>query len=97
MRERLFFEVTEDEKKIILEALKNEQKYTKQIPLYDSNDEEICKITKWDVYSNYIDFTLNNVISDSITKKPGAISSIELIDFENKKNIKQKRIKKIYA
>lgn len=80
-----------------MEAFKNEQSYIKQIPLYDMNDEELCKVIKMDVYNSYVDFTLNNIISDYMIKEPGKIQTVELYDFQNKKGQIIKRIKKISA
>jgi len=97
VRERLYFNVTEDTKKALMEAFKNEQSYIKQIPLYDMNDEELCKVIKMDVYNSYVDFTLNNIISDYMIKEPGKIQTVELYDFQNKKGQIIKRIKKISA
>lgn len=98
MRERLFFTCeNESQKKIILEALKNEQKYNKKITIYNCEEEEIVKIIKWDAYTNYIDFWLDNFIGDFMTKKCGKINEIQLYDFENSKGQIIKRIKKIIA
>lgn len=97
MKERLFFECEGDMKKEILAALKNEQKYNKQIPVYDANGEELCKTIKWDTYHSYIDFWLNNVIADFATTQPGKIQSITLYDYETQKGQKMKRVKQILA
>ncbi len=96
MRERLFFTCKNDEqKKTILDALKNEQKYNKKIGIYDSNNEEITKIIKWDVYTDYIDFWLDNFIGDFMLKNRGRIDKIQLYDFENTKGQIITRIEKI--
>lgn len=97
MRERIYFECDEVSKKEILEALKNEQKYNKKIDIYDKDDEVMTKTIKWDTYSNYIDFWLDNYICDSMTQLPGKIKSIETYIFETSKGQKIKRIKKIIA
>ena len=96
MRERLFFTCKNDEqKKTILDALKNEQKYNKKIGIYVSNNEEITKIIKWDVYTDYIDFWLDNFIGDFMLKNRGRIDKIQLYDFENTKGQIITRIEKI--
>ena len=96
MRERLYFNVEGDTKKEILEALKNEQKYNKKIPIYDSNGEEIVKTLKWDSYHTYLDFWLDNIISDYATES-GQIKSIQIYNFETPKGTKLKRIRRIIA
>lgn len=97
MKERLSFNIEGDDKKQLLEALKNEQKYNKKIPVYNSNGEEIVKILKWDVYHGYIDFWLDNIIADYDTDKPGLIQSIKMYDFTTNKGAKLTRIKEIVA
>ena len=97
MRERLSFNIEGDTKKQILEALKNEQKYTKKIPIYDTNDEEIVKILKWDSYHNYIDFWLDNIIEEFRTEKPGLIKEIKMYNFTTSKGATLVRIKEIVA
>lgn len=95
MRERLFYDVTEEQKKEILIALKNEQKYSKKLNIYDRNDEVIAKTLKWDVYTKYLDFWLEDFIDDDWSEVAGRIKNIELYDFTNNKGIILKRIKKI--
>lgn len=97
MKERLSFNIEGDDKKQLLEALKNEQKYNKKIPVYNSNGEEIVKILKWDVYHGYIDFWLDNIIADYDTDKPGVIKAIQMYDFTTNKGAKLLRIKQIIA
>lgn len=97
MKERLSFNISGDDKKQLLEALKNEQKYNKKIPVYDVNGEEIVKILKWDVYHGYIDFWLDNIIADYVTEKPGQIKSIQMYDFTTNKGAKLLRVKAITA
>lgn len=96
MKERLFFEI-EEGKNELLEALKNEQKYNKKIPIINENGDLIQKIVKFDVYHSYIDFHLDDVIPDYATEEPGKIQSITLYDFINNKGSKIKRIKSIIA
>lgn len=97
MTERLYFETGDLDKKEILEALKNEQKVNKKIPVYDENGEEIVKILKYDVYHSYIDFWLDNIIASYATKEQGKIQKIEIHEIENSKGVKIKRIKEIVA
>jgi 5S rRNA maturation endonuclease (ribonuclease M5) len=97
MRERLSFDVEGEIKKQILEALKNEQKYNKKIPVYDTNGEEIVKILKWDTYHTYIDFWLDNAIAEFATEKTGKIKEIILYNFTTSKGTKLLRIKEIVA
>ena len=98
MRERLFFTCeNEEQKKNILDALKNEQKYNKKIKIYNDNNEEIAKIIKWDIYTNYIDFWLDNFVGDFMLKNRGRIDEIQLCEFENSKGQIIARIEKIVA
>lgn len=97
MYERLFFETGDLPKREILEALKNEQKVNKKIPIFDENGEEIAKILKYDVYSSYIDFWLDNIIPDYATKQPGRIQNLIIHEVENSKGAKVKRVKTIIA
>lgn len=97
MRERVYYQCEGAEQKRILDALKNEQKYRKQIPLIGKDGEEICKIAKWDTYTTYIDFWLNNFISDIYTKNPGRIDNIEIYEYETSKGQKINRVKQITA
>lgn len=97
MRERLYYDIESSQKKILVEALKNEQKWNKKIPVYDKNGEFFVNVLKWDVYSSYLDFWLDNDVSETITEKPGRIKDIEIYDFTTKKGITLKRVKKIVA
>ena len=99
MIERLYYEIkNEQERKDILLAFKNETKFTKKIPIFNKDDEEIAKIIKVDSYSSYLDFWLDNFLQwIEIESKKNQIKSIELYDKENSKGIKQKRIRKIVA
>lgn len=97
MKERLYFQVEGDLKKEILNALKNEQKYTKKIPITSETGEEVAKTIKWDVYHDYIDFWLDNIIADFATKEPGKIQSITMYDFTTGKGQVMPRIKSILA
>lgn len=95
MRERLYYSVTEETKKEILLALKNEQKYSKKLNIYDKNNEVIARSLKWDIYTNYLDFWLEDYIDDDWSETRGRIKNIELYDFTNNKGVVLKRIKKI--
>lgn len=97
MRERLWYEMTDDAaKKDLSVAFKNETKFTKKLPLVNKNGEEIGRIVKMDVYTTYVDFWLDDYIDDNeLTNKNGMITHIEIYDKENSKGIKQKRIKYI--
>lgn len=100
MRERLFLEVKEEEKKDLVEALKNEFKLTKNIPIENSNGEIICYTNKHDVYSSYIDFTLTDFINDNVTKQLGRIQKINTFYEEvikKDKKVRYLRIKSILA
>lgn len=97
MTERLWFPVEGTDKKEILDALKNEQKYNKKIPIIDSTGEDVAKTIKWDSYHTYIDFWLDNYIADFATKEPGRIQSIQIYDFTTPKGAKIKRVKQIVA
>lgn len=96
MIERLYYNINDSNKKIILDALKNEQKYTKKIPIFDKNNEEITKILKFDVYTTHIDFWLDSDIPDYLVPKRD-IKNIEIIDTTNSKGNTIKRIGKIIA
>ena len=95
MRERLYYSVTEETKKEILLALKNEQKYSKKLNIYDKNNEVIARSLKWDIYTNYLDFWLEDYIDDDWSETRGRIKNIELYDFTNNKGVVLKRINKI--
>jgi len=97
MRERLYYEVEGKKKKEVIEALKNEQKITKKIPIMNSKNEEIAKILKWDDYYSYIDFWLDDLIDDNSVNKNGKISSLEISYYEKKEGVKIPRIKSIVA
>lgn len=99
MKERLFYNIPEgQDKKIIVEALKNEFKYNKKIPILNSNYEAIAYTSKYEVYTNYIDFYLNDPIADHTMKQLGKIQSIDIYVDENiKKDKKEKRIDSILA
>ena len=98
MKERLYFNIDDVAvKKEILEALKNEQKVNKQIPVFGEYGNVIAKITKWDIYSKYLDFWLDDFIDDYATKEPGKIQKIVMYDVENNKGTKTRRIKEIVA
>lgn len=99
MTERLYYNISdEQEKKDILLAFKNETKFTKKIPVFNENNEEIAKIIKVDTYTSYLDFWLDNFIQgNEIKNKNGQIIAVNLYDKENSKGIKQKRIRSIIA
>lgn len=97
LRERLYFEVEGAKKKEILEALKNEQRYNKKIPIFNPSEEEIAKVVKWDDYFSYIDLWLDDVIDESLTQNIGRIASIETYLYEKKEGVQLPRIKKIIA
>lgn len=99
MTERLYYNISdEQEKKDILLAFKNETKFTKKIPVFNENNEEIAKIIKIDTYTSYLDFWLDNFIQgNEIKNKNGQIIAVNLYDKENSKGIKQKRIRSIIA
>lgn len=100
MRERLFLEVKEEEKKDLVEALKNEFKLTKNIPIENSNGEIICYTNKYDVYSSYIDFTLTDYINDNITEQLGRVQKINTFYedvIKKDKKIRYLRVKSILA
>lgn len=97
MRERLYFEVEGKEKKLYLEALKNEQRFNKKIPIYNVNGEKVAEILKWDDYYSYIDFWLEDLVEEELVNESGKISSIEIEYFEKKEGIKLPRIKRIVS
>lgn len=99
MRERVYYNFSDDkEKQAIMVAFKNENKFTKKLPLLNSNNEEIGKIIKVDEYSTYLDFWLDEYIQDSVmSNKKGQITAINLYEKENSKGVKQKRIRSIVA
>lgn len=78
MKERLFFELCDLSKKELLEALKNEFKINKNIPIYNDNGETICYTNKYDIYTNYLDFYLTDWIPDWTTKEIGKIQKISI-------------------
>lgn len=97
MKERLYFDISADSKKELLEGLKNELKLKKKIIIFDEYGETIGKCSKYDVYSTHIDFNLDDPIQDFITKEPGKIQSIILKEEENSKGCKVLRVKSITA
>lgn len=93
MLERLTYNTTD--KKVILEALKNEQKYVKKIPVLSHKDNEvIAKIVDWELYNSHISFILDEPICDSEAKL-GQIASLTIYDYTNTSGDKLKRIKDI--
>lgn len=98
MRERLYFTIpTEADRRELLSALKNEFKFFKKVKIYDKAGEEIAKSSKYEVYSNYIDFYLDDIIDEGLTQKPGAISSLSIKEAENYKGVRYKRVDTIIA
>jgi hypothetical protein len=97
-RERLWYRFSSDkEKKDILEAIKNETKISKKIPIYNTKNEEIGKVLKFDTYTSYFDFWLEDYISEEELSFKGKIETFEIVEVENNKGVKIKRIKNIIA
>lgn len=97
MRERLCFDIEGAEKKALIKALENEQKFRRAIPIIDKDGEKIADTSKWDNYTTYIDFWLSDFIDDGITQKRGFISKIETYEYMTQKGVPIKRIKNIIA
>jgi len=97
-RERLWYKFSSDkEKKDILEAIKNETKFSKKIPIYNTKDEEIGRILKFDTYTTYFDFWLEDFIAEEELSFKGKIDKFELTEMENNKGLKVKRVGRIIA
>lgn len=98
MRERLFLEMIDSkERKALLKALENEQKFRRIIPIVNKEGEKIAETSKWDTYTGYIDFWLLDIIDDSVTQKRGAVQEIETYDYMTQKGIEIQRVKEIIA
>ena len=97
MRERLYFKIDDDNRKLMNEVLKNEQKFSKKYSIYNINGEIIAKSSKFDVYPNYVDFYLDDYIEEGLTQTPGAIKSITFKEVESLNGKKFKKIDTIIA
>lgn len=97
MRERLSFDIEGKEKKALIKALANEQKFRRAIPITNKDGEKIAETSKWDNYATYIDFWLNDFIDDSVTQKRGFIQNIETYEYMTQKGVPIIRVKAIIA
>lgn len=99
MKERLYYDIPkEQDKKELIEALKNEFKYNKRIEITNKKNEIIAYTSKYEIYTNYIDLYLNDPIMDNAMTQPGKVQNIEVyIDDFTRKDKKEKRIASIIA
>lgn len=97
MRDRLCYDIEGKEKKALIKALTNEQKFRRAIPIVNSEGEKIAETSKWDDYFSYIDFNLSDFIDDNLCQKRGFITEIQTYDYITQKGIEIKRIKAIIA
>ena len=91
MVERLIYNTTD--KKLMLEALKNEKKYVKKIPVY-KDDEVVGRIVDWEWYNSHISFILDEPMADYMVDKK-LIKSLTIYDYKKTNGEVLKRVKDI--
>lgn len=95
MLERIYYQFSGDEisDKEISNALKNENKFNKKIPVC-KDEEKIASVAKIEEYYSFIELYFDEGIEDRLIKK-NKVKEIVMYDYTTKKGEVIKRVKEI--